>query len=306
MAIAGLIRALPADLLLTLVDVGSAGGLNRRWVPFAPLLSSILFDPREPAPSGALGRGQTRVHPVALGAAKGDATLHITALPNMSSLLAPDPGLARYAKKGAHTQVTATEPLALESLDTIAAADGFAAHVLKIDTQGSELDVLKGAAATIDRSVIAAEVEVSFFQRYQGQPLFADIQSFMNAHGFELIELHRLKRYRAKNPFGIANIGLGAGQRAGRIAYGDAIFLRREADIQARGRTDGGASVLRAIIALIAYGKPDMAARVFGEGRESLDPTTAEHVGAALKRLGSSRLGLAHLHAGLDWLARKS
>lgn len=301
----GLIRALPADLSLTLVDVGSAGGLNRRWAPFASLLSSILFDPRESAPSGALGRGRTRIHPVALGAERGVATLHITALPNMSSLLAPHPDLARYAKKGAHTRATATEPLALESLDALAATDGFDAHVLKIDTQGSELDVLKGAVATLDRSVLAAEVEISFFQRYQDQPLFADVEGFMNAHGFELIELQRLKRYRAKNPFAIGNIGLGAGQRAGRIAYGDAIFLRREADIRARARADHGASLLRAIIALVAYGKVDMAARLFGEGRDTLDPEVAARIEPALKRLGSSRLGLAHLHAGLDWLARK-
>ena len=231
--------------------------------------------------------------------------LRVTALPNMSSLLTPNPDLARYAKKGAHTQVMATEPLALESLDVLAAADGFDAHVLKIDTQGSELDVLKGAVATLDCSVLAAEVEISFFQRYQDQPLFADVEAFMKAHGFELIELHRLKRYRAKNPLAIGNVGLGGGQRAGRIAYGDAIFLRREADIQARARADEGVSLLRAIVALIAYGKPDMAARLFGERRDTLDPALAARVELALKALGSSRLGLAHLHAGVDWLTRK-
>lgn len=58
----------------------------------------------------------------------------------------------------------------------------------------------------------------------------------MRALGFELIELHRLKRYRTRNALGIANVGLRGGQRAGRIAYGDAIFLRTEPDLMARYR----------------------------------------------------------------------
>lgn len=305
-AIARLIRALPGDFSLTLADVGSAGGLNRRWKPFRPVLSAVLFDPRERAASGALGRGMTRVLPVALGAARSEATLYVTALPNMSSLLKPERDLERWRKKDRHAQVTATEPLALDSLDSLAAADGFEVHVLKIDTQGSELDVLKGATGVLARSAIAAEVEVSFFSRYEGQALFADIQAFMNDHGFELIDLHRLKRYRARNPLGVGNVGLGAGQRAGRIAYGDAIFLRREPEIRARARGDGGTSLLRALVALVAYGKPDLAARLFGEARDTLDAAVAGRVESALRSLGSVRFGIGRLHAALDWLARKA
>ena len=62
-----LIAALPREFALTLVDVGSAGGLNKRWAPFRPILSAILFDPREPEASGTFGPGKTRTYPVALG-----------------------------------------------------------------------------------------------------------------------------------------------------------------------------------------------------------------------------------------------
>lgn len=306
MSAAALLAALPKDFALTLADVGSAGGLNERWRPFRPVIQAVLFDPREASPSGALERGGARVFPVALGAAAGDATLHITALPNMSSLLEPDTeALRRYRKKGAHSEVTARETLKLASLDSLEAAEGFQVDVLKIDTQGSELEVLEGAAGALDRSVVLAEVEVSFFQRYVGQPLFAEIEAFMRARGFELIELHRLKRYRAANAQRVTNIGLGSGQRAGRIAYGDAIFLRREEDIRARAAGDGGLTLLRAIVALAAYGKPDLAARLFTEGRETLAPETAARVERALRAFARSRGGLRRLHAAVDWLSRK-
>ena len=296
------VDALPADFYLTLVDVGSAGGAQSRWRRFAPLLSAVLFDPREPAASGQLGRGQTRVYPVALGASTGDALLHVTALANMSSVLEPNlPLMQTFRKKGPHAEVVERMKVPVTTLDALAAGDRFAPDVLKIDTQGSELQVIDGARGVLAGSVVLAEVEVSFLERYRAQPLFDDIVTTMRALGFELIELHRLKRYRAKNVLGIANVGLGGGQRAGRIAYGDAIFLRTEADLVAR----GGATLLKAILALVAYGKPDLAARLLESGRATLDAPVAAAMERGLAAIASPRLGIGRLHSAIDWLGRR-
>lgn len=296
------VDAFPADFYLTLVDVGSAGGAQPRWKRFAPLLSAVLFDPREPAASGRLGRGQTRVYPVALGATTGEALLHVTALANMSSVLEPNLALMQtFRKKGPHAEIVERVKVPVTTLDALAAGDRFAPDVLKIDTQGSELQVIDGARGVLAGSVVLAEVEVSFLARYRNQPLFDDIVTTMRALGFELIELHRLKRYRAKNALDIANVGLGGGQRAGRIAYGDAIFLRTEAELVAR----GGAAVLKAILALVAYGKPDMAARLLASGRATLDAPVAAAMERGLAAIASSRLGLGRLHSAIDWLGRR-
>lgn len=297
-----LVDAFPADFFLTLVDVGSAGGAQPRWRRFAPLLSAVLFDPREPAATGELGRGRTRVYPVALAATAGEAVLNVTALANMSSVLEPNlPLLQTFRKKGPHAEVVERVKVPVTTLDALAATDRFAPDVLKIDTQGSELQVIDGARGVLAGSVVLAEVEVSFLPRYRGQPLFDDIVTTMRALGFELIELHRLKRYRAKNALGIANLGLGGGQRAGRIAYGDAIFLRAETDLVARGRP----SILKAILALVAYGKPDIAARLLDVGRATLDAPVAAAIERGLKAVAASRLGLGRLHSAIDWLGRR-
>jgi FkbM family methyltransferase len=290
MGLARLIAALPQNFVLTLVDVGSAGGLNRRWRPFQPILSSILFDPRETAATGGFGRGQTRVYPVALSDQAGDAELQITALANMSSFLRPDPGVfGRYRKKGADAEVVQVEKVPVERLDALARTDGFQPHILKVDTQGSELMVLKGAEESL-KSVLLAEVEVSFFQRYAGQPIFADIESWMNQQGFELIELYRLKRYRAANSLGIYQPLTGGDQRSGRVTYGDAIFVRNEAEMLAAASQDGGQSLLRAAIALLAYGKADHAAALLDRGRDTLPAGQFAAVGEALTALNRRRL----------------
>src|SRR5687768_2535414 len=254
MGLGRLIEALPQDFVLTLVDVGSAGGLHDRWRPLQPILSAILFDPREETPSGRLGPGQTRVYPVALSDRSGSAELYLTALANMSSFLRPDADrLARYRKKGPDVALVGTQSVPVERLDTLAAADGFRPDVLKVDTQGSELMVLRGAELSL-RTVVLAEIEVSFFQRYIDQPLMADIESWMAAQGFELIELYRLKRYRAANSLGLRHPLPGGDQSSGRVAYGDAIFLRSEGSIMELAASDGGDSLLRAALALLAYG----------------------------------------------------
>jgi FkbM family methyltransferase len=290
MGLARLIAALPQDFFLTLVDVGSAGGLHPRWRPFHSILSAVLFDPREAAASGDFGPGKTRIYPVALSDQRGDAELHVTALANMSSFLLPDPDvLGRYRKKGADAEVARSEPVQVDRLDSLASADGFQPHVLKIDTQGSELMVLKGAEQSL-QSAMLAEVEVSFFQRYVGQPLFADIEAWMKARGFELIELYRLKRYRAANSLDVRNAPTGDGQRSGRIAYGDAIFLRTENAILASSASDDGNSLLRAIIALLAYGKADHAAALLDGGGHLLLADRRNALSKALAALDRRRL----------------
>lgn len=286
-----LIEALPRDFTLTLVDVGSAGGLNERWRPFAPILSSVLFDPREPEARGEFGPGKSRVYPVALGEVAGEAKLFLTKMANMSSFLRPDPDVfERYGKKRSDAAVASEEMVPIEQLDELADRDGFRTDVLKVDTQGSEMMVLKGAEKSL-RTVLLAEVEVSFFRRYEDQPLFAEIEAYMAQRGFELIDLLKLKRYRSTNRLGIRNAGVRSNDRSGRIAYADAIFLRRDDDILSAAKADGGATLLRAAIGLVAYGKADMAARLLDQGRDLLPAGQAEALGRALKSL---RNGFLH------------
>ena len=285
-----LIQALPRDFTLTLVDVGSAGGLNERWKPFAPILSSIMFDPREREATGKVGRGQTRVYPVALGDQTGEASLYVTAMANMSSFLAPDPTVfGQFGKKEHDATVITTEMVPIERLDELATRDGFQADVIKIDTQGSELMVVEGAERTL-QSVLLAEVEVSFFRRYTGQPLFAEIEERMAGRGFELIDLLKLKRYRSTNSLGVRNASVRANDRSGRVAYADAIFLRRESEIIASAKADSGTSLLRAAVALIAYGKADIATRLLDLGIDLMPTGQAEAIGLALKALRPSFL----------------
>ena len=63
--------------------------------------------------------------------------------------------------------------------------------LLKIDVQGAELEVLKGAAHLIESGLCKLVlVEVMVIPKYAGQPQWDEIINFMVARGFRLKDLH--------------------------------------------------------------------------------------------------------------------
>ena len=307
MRLDALIRLLPADFEFVLADVGSAGGLKQRWRPARGIVSALLFEPRDEA-GDARRAGRDTIYPIALGRAAGRATLNLTALVNMSSTLTPNAALlAGFRKKSEHARIVSTLEMPVDTLDAIVARDALVVDAIKVDTQGSELEILEGARRCL-ASVILAEVEVSFMERYQGQPLAGDIIGFMQGCGFDLLDLHRLKRYRAANRSGVGNIAFGLGQRAGRLSYGDALFFVGEQRLVERVRAlppdEGERLALKAMIALLVYGKPDIAARLFDGTADLFDAQRRAGVEAYLRRLGRRRWRSRALPLALDFLAR--
>ena len=298
-----LLRACRPGFEIVLADVGSAGGLKGRWAPARLVVSAMLFEPRDGGEPRREGRDM--LYPFALGPEPGRATLNLTALPNMSSTLQPNAELLDgFRKKGAHTAVTGTIEMPVDTLDAIAAREGRHVDAIKVDTQGSELGILEGARSCLSRSILIAEIEVSFFERYRGQALFRDIEAFMSGFGFELIDLYRLKRYRRLNSSGVGNISLGAGQRAGRLAYGDAFFMLGEDRLLERIAAGGEDAAMKAIISLLVYGKADIAASVFDRSADRFDPKRREAVGGYLRSLGRQAVRRNSLHHLIDYIAR--
>lgn len=83
---------------------------------------------------------------------------------------------------------------------------------MKINTQGSELDVLKGATRTL-RSLLGLEIEVEFVDLYKKTPLFDEIVQFLNLQRFEFIDFVNLCRWERRKYNG-----------HGQCVFGDALF----------------------------------------------------------------------------------
>jgi FkbM family methyltransferase len=136
-------------------------------------------------------RGVT-IAPVAVGRRR-RATLHVTAKPGYSSLLRPDAAVAGRYVKAANFEVVAEQPVDVVPLDEVVPGEA-PVTIVKVDTQGTELDILQSAPALLGRTA-AVLVETEFEPFYAGQPLFGDVDRHLRSHGFRLgdIELLRLR-----------------------------------------------------------------------------------------------------------------
>ena len=67
--------------------------------------------------------------------------------------------------------------------------------LIKIDTQGYELKVLKGADKIISPTFArAVYVEVLFVELYEAQPYFLDIYKVLSERGFRLVGFYNIFR----------------------------------------------------------------------------------------------------------------
>ena len=65
--------------------------------------------------------------------------------------------------------------------------------MLKIDSQGYELEILKGSSRLLQKTS-SVLLEISIIEINEGAPLLHEVVAFMASHGFlacEIMELHR-------------------------------------------------------------------------------------------------------------------
>lgn len=135
---------------------------------------------------------EPRVRPVraAIGDREGTAEMRVTRNRWCSSLLTPsDKGRDFY---GDWLKVERTETVPLCRLDAWAAREGISrVDFIKIDAQGFELEVLRGARRLLTEGGVAGvNCEAQLVQEYSGAATFSDIDLFFREAGFTLHQLH--------------------------------------------------------------------------------------------------------------------
>jgi FkbM family methyltransferase len=132
------------------------------------------------------GLERLELHRIALGSMSDDSrSLRVTSFSDASSLL---PLAARGQAEFGVNEVECL-PVTLRRLDDYRTErDLPLPDLIKLDVQGFELEVLRGAELAL-RSAKALIAELSFAEFYEGQSLFEEFVGFVAARGFRLTAL---------------------------------------------------------------------------------------------------------------------
>lgn len=195
-AYASMTRCLDRDAALVMVDVGANEGLTAvRMLDEFPDSTVHAFEP-SPGPFAKLtARAEVdpRItpYPLACGSACGTTTFHVTANDWCSSILPPSELGKRYygewyeTRERVQVQVITLDAWAHEH-------DIRAIDFLKIDAQGYDLEVLKGAVGLLRKGIKGINCECQFAPEYEGCATFSQIDRFLHEHGYALHQIHEV------------------------------------------------------------------------------------------------------------------
>jgi FkbM family methyltransferase len=249
------------------VDVGAANGLLPHWESLEGLGPIYQMEPRDDACDELRRINAGRRHPedfhvvnIALSEKGGPATLYVSNAPTGSSLLDFDPALSPDCKD--YVDLTYRYPVVPKEIatETLGAFMDSAGEpridLVKLDVQGSELPILRGAGAARLNALLGVEVEVGlhdFFPRDLG---FEGVTKFMEEHGLELFDVRVSRTHRPRNnerggyQRDIFGVHENAPSISARIWEFDAIYFRRKSLLLAA-RDEG--AIRRMIVAYATY-----------------------------------------------------
>ncbi len=195
----------------TVIDVGV--GFGTPWLMEGfPDAYTVLIEPndgfREPIEQLMTPR-KGEVHFTAAGREAGQLTLNLNVLhPTSSSLSKPSARQVNAFAERGWTRETREVTVPVTRLDALDRSRWPKPYLLKVDSEGFELEVLAGATGLFpDLQCLIAEVSIA--ERYEGGYDLATFISTLDSYGFRLFDITDMLQFG----------------RSGRLSTIDAVFL---------------------------------------------------------------------------------
>lgn len=244
---------------IQIVDVGALMLDSSDPAPYSKLVTDGLatvvgFEPNQAACNELnehykVQGGAHRFYPYFVGDGK-PGVYHETNMVMTGSLYRPNRDvMSRYMNLHELCEVIAEHPVPtcrLDDLEDIGLVD-----YIKIDVQGAELPVFQGASKALNTALFI-HTEVEFAELYEGQPLFADVDSHLRNAGFQFHTFVSLGQRSFKPMVFKKNINMGLRQ----LLWADALYVR---DVRQFKQLQGDQLIKIALIAHEVYQSYDLA-----------------------------------------------
>lgn len=287
-------------------DVGAAGGIYSLFAGSRGPWKAHGFEPMPDSMAHLrrlyAGSGQVTLHDVALTDHDGEATFTIfTDYPTSSSLL--DNHLVQEAGTADRREIKVT----CRTLDGMV-RDGCAApDFIKLDTEGSELSVLKGGGHMVGSECLGVVSEIKFLPFSDRTTTLADMDIFLRDKGFVLFDIQTARCSRS--------VGDRFGGKKGALDSAYVLYLRNfyhlYADHLAGDPATARVKLLKMVVLAARFLYLDYAAELVDFGRSENLLTAAEATELFAVVCGCHDLswripnfpGKARLALVLDWLS---
>ena len=250
-----MIKNLLKDNPIILVDIGAAGGIHKRWLKFGLDVKPVLFEPdKEEFKKLNLNKSDNSVIiNAALAESQKIVDFNICKKQEVSSVYKPNLNLLNKYDEVQRFEVERTVSIEADSLNNLLKTESiYDIDFIKIDTQGSELDILRGATDYFE-NIIGLEVEVEFVQLYHEQPLFTEVNSFIESKGFSLVDLRRAYWKRKRKNYS---------DNKGQLIFADALYFKEPEKIISISDLNQE-KIIRSIYVYLTYGYLDFARVLF-------------------------------------------
>ncbi len=234
--------------LITFVDVGAADTINKRWKKISKNLNFIGFEPNyeEYKKIKNTKYGKFNLFNFALGEFNGNKTLNILESEYASSFLIPNYKVLREFSNLKRFKIRKKVNLKVKTIDSLNLKS---ADFVKIDTQGYNLKILKGAKKTL-KKIIGIEIETEFLSIYKNQDLFEDIKIYLEKNNFNFINFYNLRRWSSNDDF-----------LYGRTIFCNSLFLKKLNQNELRNKK----IVKKYILICILYNNLDIAHKTLSD-----------------------------------------
>ena len=201
---------------IVFIDIGAAGGVISRWKKIETQLFSVAFEPDNES-FNKLKKNKkknNKIFNIALSNKKGLKDFYICNDSEKSSFYKPNYELLKNYPNPKRFDIKKRIKFKVNKLDNIG---NFKPDFIKIDTQGSELEILQGSKNNLIKC-IGLEVEVEFQKIYNNQKLFNEVFAFLKKNGFEFIDFSEKTYWNYKDTSKL-------GQN---LVFANALFLKND------------------------------------------------------------------------------
>ena len=251
MILSSFIKFIDPKYALTYMDVGAKDGIPRKWSLLKEHIKTIGFEPDEREFQKLKSTDSVSYFNYVLSERSEELKFLVMRGGGVSSLYRPNmallsefENLERFDMMGE----SIIPALRVKSLDGVMAEQKIPdLDFVKIDTQGHELSILKGATESLTK-LFGAQIEVEFFPIYEGVPLFRDIDAFMDSRGFFLMDIKRFY-WKRKNYYDFSG--------KGQLVFGDAVYFKKpealKKQLASSDRNYGRSKIAKGILICLVY-----------------------------------------------------